>query len=56
MNSESEDALVWAAYHASHQPLIEDPPALCALLPLFYEKAATPAMIRHGMDVQKMSN
>ena len=49
----SEDALVWAAYHASWQPLVEDPPALCALLTLFYEKAATPAVIRHGMDVQR---
>ena len=31
------------------------PPALRtgALLPLFYEKAATPAMIKHGMDVQR---
>ena len=29
----------------------EDPPAQCTLLPLFYEKAATPAMIKHGMDV-----
>jgi hypothetical protein len=28
---------------------------LCALLPLFYEKAATPAMIKHGMDVQRQA-
>ena len=42
-----------AAYHASRQPPMGDPPALCALLPLFYEKSATPAMVRHGMDVQK---
>lgn len=28
------------------------PPAIIALLPLFYEKAATIAMIKHGMDVQ----
>ena len=51
----SEDALAWAAYHASQQPLTEDPPALCALLPLFYEKAATPAMIKHGMDVVRQA-
>ena len=49
----SEDAIAWAAYHASQQTCTEDPPALCALLPLFYEKAATPAMIKHGMDVQR---
>ena len=31
------------------------PPAVCALLPLFNEKSATPAMIKHGMDVQQKS-
>ena len=31
---------------------MEDPPALCALLPLFYDKSATPATIKHGMDVE----
>ena len=47
----SGDAIAWAAYYASMQPPVEDPPALCALLPLFYEKSTTPAMIKHGMDV-----
>jgi hypothetical protein len=51
----SEDSLAWAAYHASQQPPTEDPPALCALLPLFYEKAATPAMVKHGMDVVRQA-
>ena len=46
-NLSSEDIIAWAAYHASMQPPIEDPPARCALLPLFYEKSATPAMIKH---------
>ena len=46
---------MWAAYHASKQPSTEDPPAVCSLLPLFYEKAATPAMIKHGMDVQRLA-
>jgi hypothetical protein len=46
----SGDTLAWAAFHASAQTK-EDPPALTALLPLFYEKAATPAMVKHGMDV-----
>ena len=45
----SEDSLVWAAYHALQQSLTEDPPALCMLLPLFYEKAATPAMVKHDI-------
>jgi hypothetical protein len=31
----------------------ENPSALTALLPLFYEKAVTPAMIKHGMDVMR---
>ncbi len=31
------------------------PPALRALLPLFYEKSATLAMVKHGMDVQKQA-
>ena len=44
------ETVTWAAYHASIQTE-EDPPALTALLPLFYEKAPTPAMVKHGMDV-----
>ena len=51
----SKNVIGWAAYHASRQPPIVDPPALCAMLPLFYEKSATPAMVKHGMDVQKQA-
>ena len=47
------DYIGWAAYHASQQPSTNDPRCLCALLPLFFEKAATFAMIKHGMDVQR---
>ena len=50
-----DDAIAWAAYHALQQAPSEDPPALCALLPLFYEKAATPGMVKHGMDVQRQA-
>ena len=50
-----EDDIVWAAYHASLQLIMEDPSAPCALIPLFYEKCVTPAMIKHGMDVQKQA-
>ena len=46
-NLTSGDNITWAAYHAAMQPPMEDP--LCTLL--LYEKAATPAMIKHGMDV-----
>ena len=46
----SSETVTWSAYHPSTQ-MEEDPPALTALLPLFYKKAATPAMVKHGMDV-----
>ena len=50
----SKDAIAWdAAYHASCQPPILDPTALLALLQLFHEKSATPAMVKDGIDVQK---
>ena len=49
----TEHPIAWAAYHASLQPTFEEPPAKCALLPLFYEKSATLAMIKHGMDMQR---
>lgn len=48
---ESQDKIAWSAYHASLQSSSEMIPALHQLLPLFYEKAATAAMIKHGMDV-----
>jgi len=39
-----DDAIAWAACHALQQAPSEDPPALCALPPLFYE-TATPAWL-----------
>lgn len=50
----SSDTVTWAAYHASTQTE-EHPPVSTALLPLFYEKAATPAMVKHGMDVLRQA-
>ena len=52
-NVTSQDAIAWAAYHTSHQLPLDDFPCISALLPLFYEKTATLAIIKHGMDVQK---
>lgn len=50
----SEDYVSWAAFHASAVASDDiDPPALIALLPLFYEKAATLSMVKHGMDIQR---
>ena len=51
----NDDIIAWAAYHATSQLPIEDPPAVCALLPLFNEKAATPSMVKHGMDIQSQA-
>lgn len=48
------ESLAWAAYHAAHCD-IDNPavPAITQLMPLFYEKAATAAMVKHGMVVQQ---
>jgi len=51
-----DEALSWAAYHASIQPPNVEPNsdvALTSLLPLFYDQAKSVAMIRHSMDVVK---
>ena len=45
--------LSWAAYHASIAHASNLLPTLGGLLPLFDEKAATPAMVKHAMDVQR---
>ena len=52
---EKEDAIAWAAYHTSQKTPTHGLPALYAMLPLFYEKSATPAMIKHGMGVVKQA-
>ena len=41
--------------YTTSQPILDQPPAKCALFPLFYEKSATPAMIKHGMNVQRQA-
>ena len=50
-----EDTNAWAAYHASQEAIDGNIPALTALLPLFYKKAATPVMVKHGMDVLRQA-
>lgn len=49
----SDDTVTWSAYHSSNDVLPKVYPAITSLLPLFNEKAATPAMIKHGMTVLK---
>ena len=41
----------WASFHANLQPDVHIQPATTALLPLFHEKADSPAMIKHAMDI-----
>ena len=54
---ENKDFISWAAFHASLQPISVYSPSLISLLPLFYEKAATLSMVKHGMDIQiKITN
>lgn len=50
---QKSDSISWAAYFASRQSETTDPAALISPLPLFNEKAATFAMIKHGMDIQR---
>ena len=50
---EKDDTVAWASYHASNQDITDNPHlTLTQLMPLFYEKAATAAMVKHGMTVQ----
>ena len=52
---QKDNPISWAAHHASLQSPRKDPPAITALLPLFYEHADTPAMIKHGMNIIKQA-
>ena len=53
---EKGDTVAWSAFHASMQVSSADVhTTLTQLLPLFHEKAATAAMIKHGMNVIRWS-
>lgn len=47
----NNDFMSWAGYHASLVEHVKKEPAISGLLPLFYEKAASISMVKHGMDV-----
>jgi hypothetical protein len=52
-----ETQLMWSAFHASRSDDVGQPQkCIEALLPLFYDKAATPEMMRHGMEIVKKNN
>ena len=50
-NVMADDMLTWAAFTRQTKSKKTMQPALTALLPIFYEKAAMPAMIKHRTDV-----
>ena len=47
------DRISWAAYHASQQRDKPIPKTTQAILPIFHEKSATPAMMKHSLDTLK---
>ena len=54
---ENGDNISWAAFHAAAQTDPVNPISVIALLPLFPEKSATIAMIKHGMEyLRKITN
>ena len=48
------DNISWSSFHASLQNDLDETCAIISLLPMFYDKAASTAMIKHGMHIQKM--
>jgi len=52
IETEVHQTIAWSAYHASLQDVpLDAHTTLKQLLPLFYDKAATPAMIKRGINV-----
>ena len=50
---ECGDAVTWATYHASLADGSTIEPVISQLMPVFYEKVVTAAMVKHGMTVQQ---
>lgn len=46
------DVITWSSYHGSLKRSQSSSPVISGLLPLFYEKASSLAMVKHGMDMQ----
>ena len=49
---DDNDSQDWGrlTYHASLQPPVEYIPFIIPVLPLFFGKADSPAMVKHGLD------
>lgn len=51
---ESGTPTMWSSFHAAQYDVVVQPEkSIEALLPLFHDKAATPEMIHHGMNLAK---
>ena len=47
------DVITWSSYHGSMNRPPSFSPVISGLLPLFYEKASSLAMVKHGMEMQR---
>ena len=53
-DAEKCSPVMWSSFHAARSDTVGQPEkGIEALLPIFHEKAATPEMIRHGMELVK---
>ena len=56
-DAEKDTPTMWSSFHAARSDAVGQPEeGIEAFLPLFHEKAATPEMIRHGMELVKKTN
>ena len=46
-----DQIISWASFHASREETEQNVPPVTSMLPLFNEKADSPAMVKHGMDI-----
>ena len=51
----STDVITWSSYHGSMNRPPSISPVISGLLPLFYEKASSLAMVKHGMEMQRQA-
>ena len=52
---QSTDVITWSSYHGSMNRPPSISPVISGLLPLFYEKASSLAMVKHGMEMQRQA-
>jgi len=53
-DTEKDTQTMWSSFHAARSDVVGQPQKCVeTLMPLFHEIAATPEMIRHGMELVK---